>query len=139
MNDLLFIYGTLMAAAGDTMGRVERTRLARESRPLGPATTAGRLYDLGQYPGLVIGADPVGTVEGELAQLIDPARSLRWIDAYEGVGPGEHDQGEYRRSEIDVRLPSGVILRAWSYVYVQSITRARLVAGGSWLQRIIRS
>lgn len=139
MNDLLFIYGTLMAAAGDKMGRVERTWLARESRPLGPATTTGLLYDLGRYPGLVVGAGPAGTVEGELVRLADPARSLRWLDAYEGIVPGEHDQGEYRRAEIDVRLPSGPSMRAWSYVYVKSIERARLVAGGSWLQRIVRS
>jgi gamma-glutamylcyclotransferase (GGCT)/AIG2-like uncharacterized protein YtfP len=137
MNDLLFVYGTLMATAGDRMGRVERTRLARESCPLGPATTAGLLYDLGSYPGLVVGAGCAGTVAGELVRLADPVRSLRWLDAYEGLVPGEHDHNEYRRVEIDVELASGHSVRAWSYIYVQSVERARPVAGGSWLQRIV--
>lgn len=139
MNGLLFVYGTLMATAGDAMGRVERARLARESVPLGVATTRGRLYDLGRYPGLVVGAAHDGVVEGELVRLTDPPRSLGWLDRYEGIVADRLDTNEYRRAEIDVTMATGEIVRASAYLYTRELDRARLVAGGSWLRRIARS
>lgn len=139
MTDLLFVYGTLMATAGDAMGRVERVRLARESVPLGVATTRGQLYDLGRYPGLVVGAAHAGLVEGELVRLADPARALGWLDQYEGIVAEQLDTNEYRRAEIDVTMATGEIVRASAYLYTRELDRARLVASGSWLRRIVRS
>lgn len=139
VTDMLFVYGTLMAAAGDAMGRVERTRLARESIPLGIATTRGLLYDLGRYPGLVVGAAQDGVVEGELVRLSDPARSLGWLDRYEGIVPDQLDKNEYRRAEIDVTIAEGRIVRAAAYVYTRELDQARLVASGSWLRRVVRT
>ena len=52
----LFVYGTLMSGAGSALGKAQRLRLARESDSLGPASIAhARLYDLGRYPGAIVG------------------------------------------------------------------------------------
>ncbi len=93
----LFAYGTLMTSVTSRLGTAQRIRLLRQSTPLGSATITAKLYDLGRYPGLVLTEDPGMVAHGELFQLTDPAASLRWLDAYEGIVPGDHEHNEYER------------------------------------------
>lgn len=132
-NPLLFVYGTLMLRATSPMGRSQRARLAREAEWLGLATVQGRLYNLGRYPGLTIEPGAGSLVHGEIVRLLDPGRSLRWLDAYEGIVPGAHDENEYRRVEIDALSPAGRVMRAWTYVYAKSVAGADHLSDGSWL------
>jgi gamma-glutamylcyclotransferase (GGCT)/AIG2-like uncharacterized protein YtfP len=132
MNARLFVYGTLLTAAGHAMG----ARLRREARLLGAASMPGRLYSLGRYPGLVEAPDIQGLVQslvhGELYALNTPAVTLRWLDAYEGILPHKPDRNPYARVERPVRLPSGETLSAWVYVYLRSVKARPEVPGGRW-------
>jgi gamma-glutamylcyclotransferase (GGCT)/AIG2-like uncharacterized protein YtfP len=128
----LFVYGTLMSAATGPLGRAERRRLQRQGESLGPATTTGRLYDLGRYPGLVASEDADHIVHGEVYALHDPAASLRWLDAYEGIVPGDRNSNDYRRSTRQVRLADGAELTAWVYLYARDPAQARLLSDGRW-------
>jgi gamma-glutamylcyclotransferase (GGCT)/AIG2-like uncharacterized protein YtfP len=128
----LFVYGTLMSAATSKMGRAQRGRLQRESEALGPATTAGRLYDLGRYPGLVAGDDAADVVHGEAFALRDPVKSLRWLDAYEGIVRGDHASNEYQRLTRPVRLADGTELTAWIYVCARDPSHCQPLPGGRW-------
>jgi gamma-glutamylcyclotransferase (GGCT)/AIG2-like uncharacterized protein YtfP len=128
----LFVYGTLMSAATGPLGRAERRRLQRQGVSLGPATTTGRLYDLGPYPALVASDDAADVVHGELFALHDAAATLRWLDAYEGIVPGDHDRSEYRRATRQVRLANGAQLTAWMYLYARDPAGARLLSDGRW-------
>lgn len=128
----LFVYGTLMAAAPGAMGRAQRDRLARESRLFGAASLAGRLVDLGRYPGLVEALRPGDVVRGEVVVLAHAERSLRWLDAYEGIVPGEHEHNEYVRERREVVLDSGETVVAWVYIYSRPIAGARVIEGGDW-------
>jgi gamma-glutamylcyclotransferase (GGCT)/AIG2-like uncharacterized protein YtfP len=128
----LFVYGTLMSAATGRLGRAQRQRLQQQAKSLGPATTAGRLYDLGRYPGLVASDDTANVAHGEVYVLYDPARSLRWLDAYEGLVPGNHEGNEYQRAMRPVRLAGGVELTAWVYLYARDTGEARLLREGRW-------
>jgi gamma-glutamylcyclotransferase (GGCT)/AIG2-like uncharacterized protein YtfP len=133
----LFVYGTLMSEAAGTLGRAERDRLARESRKLGPAAVAGaRLYDLGRYPGLVETGDPDDIVHGEVIELIDPRLTFPWLDAYEGIVPGDHDQSEYARLERPIRLANGETLRAAVYVFRRDAARFAPIPGGRWKRTV---
>ena len=76
----LFVYGTLMSWAKGALGLNERKRLSREASSLGPATLRGRLYDLGQYPGLIISNVDADVVHGEVFELFRPAVTLQWLD-----------------------------------------------------------
>jgi len=127
----LFVYGTLLSGAGHRMG----ARLQRESRLLGPGRINGRLYDLGAYPALVETGPNDGSVFGEVHELSDPARSLRWLDAYEGIVPGRETQCDYLRVERSVRLENGGELMAWVYVYQAPIRGRRIIECGCWLPR----
>jgi gamma-glutamylcyclotransferase (GGCT)/AIG2-like uncharacterized protein YtfP len=132
MRPYLFVYGTLMSTATGALGRGMRERLQREARLLGPASTKGRLYDLGRYPALVDSELPADLVHGEVFALQEPAKSFAWLDKYEGIVPGQHDHNEYRRVERPVRLAGGQEISAWVYLYRKSVVGAAHIAAGRW-------
>lgn len=129
----LFVYGTLLPGDRGTTGRAQRARLARESKVLGSACTAGRLFNLGRYPGLVpsVGTDDV--VHGELLELSDAERTLRWLDAYEGIVPGQHPHNEYERVLRPVALGEGTTVTAWVYEYRMEAQATAWIPTGRWL------
>ncbi|HXF53927.1 MAG TPA: gamma-glutamylcyclotransferase family protein [Hyphomicrobiaceae bacterium] len=129
----LFVYGTLMSVASGPLGCAQRRRLQREAKSLGRATTPGRLYDLGRYPGLLASASAAHLVHGEVFALRNPAATLRWLDRYEGIARGEQNRGEYRRATRPVRLADGRKLTAWVYLYARRPNAARLLNNGRWL------
>ena len=100
----IFVYGSLMSAVATPLGARERSRLSGESRSLGAATTKGRLYDLGQYPGMTPALSPADFVEGELLELLNPTATLIWLDQYEGVRHGFSNSGDYRREICSIEL-----------------------------------
>jgi gamma-glutamylcyclotransferase (GGCT)/AIG2-like uncharacterized protein YtfP len=128
MNPHLFVYGTLLSAAGHPMG----ARLQREARLIGEASTQGRLYRLGKYPGLVEAADANARVLGEVFALNNAAASLEWLDAYEGIVPGNLARNEYERVERPVRLATGEEVTAWVYLCRKDVTRLPEIPGGRW-------
>lgn len=132
-SDLLFVYGTLLRGDTGPTGRTQRERLSAESRFRGNGTTEGCLYDLGRYPGMVVPAAPGETVHGEVLELTSPARTLRWLDVYEGIIPGRHRHNEYERLRIGVMLEDTSRVQPWAYVYRGPLDRAHHIAGGRWL------
>jgi gamma-glutamylcyclotransferase (GGCT)/AIG2-like uncharacterized protein YtfP len=126
----LFVYGTLRPRAGGQMGAEPRARLAREGVYEGPAKIAGRLADLGDYPGLL---DGDGWVQGDLYVLPDSDRTLGWLDDYEGITGASTD--EYRRCERLLIAGRGENITAWVYVWVLPLKAGSIVASGDWLIR----
>jgi gamma-glutamylcyclotransferase (GGCT)/AIG2-like uncharacterized protein YtfP len=127
INPHLFVYGTLMSAAGHPMG----ARLAREGKRLGPASMQGRLYRVAWYPGLVDSIDAEERVHGELFALANPAATFGWLDAYEGVRGGSNDN-EYARVERLARLSAAAEVLAWVYLYQRDPPSLGLIADGRW-------
>jgi gamma-glutamylcyclotransferase (GGCT)/AIG2-like uncharacterized protein YtfP len=115
-SERLFVYGTLRhgGAAGTML---------RGCRLLRAELVRGALYDLGEYPALVLGG--AGSVRGEVWSC--PPETLHDLDSYEQAGAGL-----FERVRID--LDDGP---CWTYVAGPLIT-ARLegveqVAGGDWV------
>ena len=129
MNPHLFVYGSLMSSAGHPMGE----RLRREARLVGEATIQGRLYRISWYPGAVASGDAGERVHGEVYALEDPGRALAWLDAYEGIEPGNRDENEYERAEQPARLASGEEIAAWVYLYRKGVAGLSAVPRGRWL------
>ena len=91
----LFVYGTLRSdiAAGDILASAER---------LTEATVEGTLYDLGDYPALMLyGGTPV---HGEVWRC--PLELLARLDEYEGT-----DRGLFRRVAV-----TAAGIPCWTYV-----------------------
>jgi gamma-glutamylcyclotransferase (GGCT)/AIG2-like uncharacterized protein YtfP len=113
-TDLLF-YGTLMR--GFRLHRLLDGRAAY----LGPAHVAGRIVDLGSYPGAV--PDPGGRLHGEIYRVADPAR---WGTLDSAEGP------QYHRREVAVRSGDGRGLTAYIYWYAGPLDRGVPIPGGDY-------
>ena len=82
---LVFVYGSLLQNDQESHHLLEDHS---DSECLGPASTLGSLYDLGDYPGLV---KSVGTVYGELYRLSED-RAVSALDEWEAFH-GYHRAG----------------------------------------------
>jgi gamma-glutamylcyclotransferase (GGCT)/AIG2-like uncharacterized protein YtfP len=107
--------------------------LASGGRCVGAGTVAGRLYDLGEYPGLVGPAAEGQRVRGEVYELDDPAAVLAALDRYEGCAEGDPQPWGFARRLAAVALDGGGELEAWAYEYRGPLEGARLIPSGDYL------
>jgi gamma-glutamylcyclotransferase (GGCT)/AIG2-like uncharacterized protein YtfP len=129
MNDLVFVYGTLMLSSGHPMG----VKLASEADFIGIARVQGRLYDFGKWPGLSLSDEASDIVYGEAWRLRSPA-SLAWMDEYEGIRPGIA-QPEYERIQHRVTIEELGTATASLYAYRWPIDYHQRILSGRWMER----
>ncbi len=89
----VFVYGTLCRGE-----QRDINRLNPRPRYIGEAFVPGTLYDLGTYPGIVLGGQ--NAVRGEVYRISAGLESL--LDEIEEVWPQQ--TGEYAKREVQVRL-----------------------------------
>lgn len=120
----VFVYGTLRSGGRNDISRF---------RPLPVFVTAGAiagtLYDLGTYPGAVLGGD--GRIQGEVYRIT--ADVERELDLLEEVA--DDDTGEYIKRELPVRVGDS----HWDCL-VYEIQPARVLGlsvidSGDWLRK----
>lgn len=120
----LFAYGTLVTGALDP----EVADLMRAyCRPGPSATVPGRLLDLGSYPGAVKG---MGTIRGQLIQLLAPKRCLALLDRYEDYSPAHPQHSLYVRELVRARTLAGRWQPCWMYWLRES--RGHAIPSGDW-------
>jgi len=129
MSNYLFVYGTLRRRSRHPMAR----RLAEAARHVGAGKIAGRLYDLGRFPGL---KEPLTTddwVQGDVYDLGALAeQTLQEMDAYENAE--SPPPTPYDRQLTTAFLADGQRLSAWIYWYRGEVTEARFIVSGSYEQ-----
>jgi gamma-glutamylcyclotransferase (GGCT)/AIG2-like uncharacterized protein YtfP len=127
MNEpfLLFVYGQLKR------GQIGYRRLGLRHRTqwLRRARVRGRLVDLGDYPGLVVGRH--GIVKGELLAF-DDASLWSELHAYEQFDPDRLRVSEFRRVAVDLLDGDG---RCWAYEYNRPVRRHPVISSGLWIGR----
>lgn len=128
-------YGTLCAG----LAPHARLGLATALEPLGRVTIRGTVYDLGAYPGIVLGK---GQTQVELYRIVDASIIAR-LDRYERHNPRNRGGCLFRRASIRVPGRStnagaprgrGRPLDAWLYVFNRSIRGKRPIQGRSWAE-----
>ena len=117
---VLFAYGTLRR------GAPMHGLLEGRTTWLGRASAAGRLLDLGAFPGLVPAQRPGEIVYGDLFAIAEAQREalLDALDRYEGES--------FERVVQTVEGPDGPA-RAWLYVYRGEVDGRPVVASGDYL------
>jgi gamma-glutamylcyclotransferase (GGCT)/AIG2-like uncharacterized protein YtfP len=123
----VFVYGTLKRGQDHAMAR----RLAAEGTYCGKASLAGRLIDLGAYPGMLPALEAGERVKGELFALPEEGDLLESLDRYEGCHSGDAEPQEYCRIVCTARDEDGVRVWCWAYLY-QGGGEGRLLPGGEW-------
>lgn len=132
MTNQLFVYGSLMPALTSAFGKAERTRLAKESTVIGPAHVAGRLYDLGDYPGLVCDEHAPTQVHGVLVRLVSADQTFHWLDAFEDIVPSRaRTENVYVRVLRPVRS-GGQNFEVWIYELQRQPEGASEIGSGRW-------
>ena len=124
-HQYIFVYGTLKRSVANPMGAMMRSHATYVAE----AIIAGRIYDLGPYPGLVL--EDCGTaVYGELYEIQRPNALLALLDAYEGCAEDDPMPHEFVRVEATVRDTDGIDYRAWVYVYQGVVDPQWLLTSG---------
>ncbi len=127
MANYLFVYGTLKRRSRHPMAR----RLAQSARHVGAARIAGRLYNLGRYPGLKEPRFADDCVQGDVYDLGENADAvLREMDAYENAE--SPPPTPYERLPATVTLEDGRALTVWVYWYRGKVDEAHFIAAGSY-------
>jgi gamma-glutamylcyclotransferase (GGCT)/AIG2-like uncharacterized protein YtfP len=130
MPEYLFAYGTLLPgrAPRDLQGPLQ------QMRPVGSASVAGWLYDLGEYPGAILDPRSESNVLGQVFELPAEPGLLTALDAYEGFDSTHPASNLFVRDRCDATMPDGQTISCWVYVYNRDPGDAPLIAGGDYSQ-----
>jgi gamma-glutamylcyclotransferase (GGCT)/AIG2-like uncharacterized protein YtfP len=116
---LVFVYGTLRQGGVRAM-----PELFVEAKFVGRGKVRGRLYDLGEYPCLLV--DEAGSlVLGEVYEIDDEI--LQQLDEIEATA-------DYQRQRTEVAL-DGQSMTCWVYAPEgEAYPRRRLINSGDWIE-----
>lgn len=107
--------------------------MTAQFRPYANGWVYGKLYDLGDYPGAVLGhQNSDHKIFGTVFQIPDKPEFLQRLDEYEGFNPKEPDASLFVRRRHSVVLPKGKRLRCWLYEYNGQPSLARVVPSGKY-------
>ena len=125
MKQYLFVYGTLKNefAPPEIAGTVKRLKF------VGDGFVHGKLYDLGEYPGAVLGTRD--KIFGSIYELPDDENILRELDNYEGFNPQKSKESLYLRRKIKV-YTNNKTLTSWIYEYNQDLTNKPRIKSGNY-------
>jgi gamma-glutamylcyclotransferase (GGCT)/AIG2-like uncharacterized protein YtfP len=127
MQQHLFVYGTLKRRSRHPMAR----RLAQAAHWVGSARIAGRLYNLGRFPGLKEASATDCWVYGDVYDLgTNAEQTLREMDAYENAE--SPPPTPYERRLTTVMLEDGTAMQAWVYWYRGAVCEDAFIASGSY-------
>ncbi len=120
----VFVYGTLRRGEANDINR-----LRPAPQFLGRARIHGTLYDLGPYPGVILGGEC--WVQGEVYAIT--ADLERQLDVIEGLAPVP--SGEYARRHLAVEV-AGQALHCVVYeIHPARVLGHARIGSGDWLQR----
>lgn len=114
-------YGTLMH---DFPGQ-DQLRIRDRLRYVGPCRIPGRIYNMGDWPSLVLSAHEV---HGELYEC-DDRTIFRIIDPFERYDPTDRAGSGYVRRCVRLIEPA---VDAWTYVSNEPVSEDQLIPSGSW-------
>ena len=120
-SEYLFVYGTLLRQSQSPVSSM----LSKHSSFIEKGTVRGKLYDIGEYPGIVVNDDSKKEVMGEVFKLNNSASLLKKLDSYEGK--------EYKRVKAHVYLDNGDHLTAWIYNFTHPTDDYICIKSGDYM------
>ncbi|MCF3111007.1 gamma-glutamylcyclotransferase [Niabella sp. CC-SYL272] len=130
-SNYLFVYGSLLSGFKSPAYEY----IARYFELLGPATVAGTLYDLGEYPAAL--PDSSGRkIIGELYKIRHTHQlsyAIAQLDGYEGVNPEAGETADYKR-ELSQVFHNQEPFEAWVYWFSHNINDRPVIESGDVLE-----
>jgi gamma-glutamylcyclotransferase (GGCT)/AIG2-like uncharacterized protein YtfP len=130
----LFVYGTLRKDFKHKIYDV----LRKNSAFLGYGELKARMFDIGEYPG-VVKSKEAEMILGEVYAFHDDCdfeSLISKLDHYEGAGDDLHN--EYIRRGAIVRMKSGVSVKAWVYWYTHDTKQKNIIREGDYIKYLKR-
>jgi gamma-glutamylcyclotransferase (GGCT)/AIG2-like uncharacterized protein YtfP len=124
INDLLFVYGTLLDADNEFANYLKNNALFYST-----AKFKGRLFDIGEYPGGIIG-DAGYNIAGSVFKL-KSADALSRLDDYEGFGEDQDQPNLFVREWLPVTTGEGAI-DCWVYLYNLPVEGLKEILSGDY-------
>lgn len=125
----VFVYGTLRSDAKNSMHSV----LAKYSKFEAKGYVYGTLYDVGDYPAIVL--DSVRSkVYGEVYIVYDMDRVFGLLDEYEECSSSFAKPHEYRRVQAEVFLDLGKRVESWVYEYNLPPKGLKAICEGDYME-----
>jgi gamma-glutamylcyclotransferase (GGCT)/AIG2-like uncharacterized protein YtfP len=120
MENRLFVYGTLRPGYAPA----EIADVVAALKPVGDGTIRGRLYNLGDYPGVVLDDKANEQIQGEVFDLPPDPALLARLDEYEEFYPQDPDGSLFMRLQTTVTLRNGSREKCWVYVYNRELPKS---------------
>ena len=133
MNNHLFVYGTLMKK----FTGYKPIMLEEYGEYVCEGFIYGRLYEIDNYPGLILGKNINEKVYGEIFLLNDFNTSILKLDEYEDFFPGDFEKSLYIRQIEDVNVQGGDIKKAWVYIFNEDVDEEKRVISGNYIDYLI--
>lgn len=118
----VFVYGTLRRG-----GTNDINRLSPPPQFKGVSRVEGRLFSLGDYPGIQLGAG--GMVVGEVYAIASELEAV--LDEIEGIAPTP--DGQYEKASIPVAVGSQSLSCLIYVATVETLARGVPMVSGDWL------
>ena len=118
----VFVYGTLRRGGANDINRLNPSPQFK-----GTAQVAGRLFSLGDYPGIRLGAGDM--VVGEVYAISPRLEAV--LDKIEGMAPTP--DGQYEKAFIQVELGAQSLTCLIYVATVDTLARGVPMAPGDWM------
>ncbi len=126
----LFVYGTLQPEFQNPVTQF----LLENAEVVGKGFIFGKLYDIGDYPGVII--DNNSKVFGTIFKVKNEDSVLAILDNYEEVGNNFVSPNEYFRTKVSVYINDSKALISWVYLYDFPVDALKHITSGSYLEYI---
>ena len=133
MPEHLFVCGTLRREMVQNINP-EIAALMKGLQFVAIGTIRGQLFDLGEYPGAIVGDNFETKIVGEVYELPEPRAVFAVLDVYEGFIPGELEASLFARIKAPATLPDGSQLVVWLYAYNDWVLNGRLIENGDYVE-----
>ena len=128
VSDYIFVYGSLRSEFDSPVKSV----LQDHAKLIGKATFQGKLYMIEWYPGVIESDDSSDRVIGEIYKIKNQEVLLSQLDQYEGCSPNDPEPHAFIRRVKSVLLESGGEIRAWIYLYNESVKNKQCITSGNY-------
>ena len=126
MKDYLFAYGTI----AEHNGPQEIAGAVRQLKYVGDGFVFGRLYDLAEYPGVILENHRRHKIFGKIFEVPAGSSVLEQLDAYEGFNPRRPTDSLFVRRRTAIRRPKQPVLKGWVYEYNEPIESLPMIENG---------
>lgn len=130
MKQYLFTYGTLSKNAAPR----EIAPTFKKLKYVGKGIVNGKLYDLGNFPGIILSKSSRNKVYGHVFELPDDPSVLKDLDKYEEFSSSRRASSLFVRKQIPVKFMSGDPVKCWIYVYNKDVSHSNLIPSGDYAQ-----